>query len=163
MCGIVGFVADVEEPQSALKAMMDSIAHRGPDEEGSYFNGSAALGFRRLAIIDLANGHQPMANETGDIVVTFNGEIYNYRQIRAELIEHGHVFANDSDTECLVHAYEEYGYDMLSRLRGTYRWHILVKSPAGADIPSVLRAVFKERKPVEGVSAAVDVDPVDLF
>ena len=124
MCGIVGFVADVEEPQSALKAMMDSIAHRGPDEEGSYFNGSAALGFRRLAIIDLANGHQPMANETGDIVVTFNGEIYNYRQIRAELIEHGHVFANDSDTECLVHAYEEYGYDMLSRLRGMFAFVI---------------------------------------
>lgn len=124
MCGIAGFVADTPDAKEVLGNMTRAIAHRGPDDEGMFFDGPAALGFRRLSIIDLDHGAQPMRNESGDIVVTFNGEIYNYQQLRAELIAKGHVFANDSDTECLVHAYEEYGYEMLDHLRGMFAFVI---------------------------------------
>ncbi len=124
MCGIAGFVADTPNAQEVLSEMMDTIKHRGPDDEGSFIDGDAALGFRRLSIIDLDNGSQPMSNENGDIVVTFNGEIYNYLDIRKDLIAAGHIFKNDSDTEVLVHAYEEYGYDMLSYLRGMFAFVI---------------------------------------
>ncbi len=124
MCGICGLIGKIEEKEQILKEMMDRIVHRGPDDAGSYINGDAALGFRRLSIIDLANGHQPMFNETGDIVVVFNGEIYNHAEIRQTLIEKGHIFANNSDTECLLHSYEEYGEEMLSHLRGMFGFAI---------------------------------------
>ncbi len=124
MCGIVGFVAPTPNAQDVLENMMSAIAHRGPDDEGSYFSGDAALGFRRLSIIDLDHGAQPMFNEDRSIVVTFNGEIYNYKEIRQQLLAAGHTFANDSDTEVLVHAYEEYGYKMLDHLRGMFGFAI---------------------------------------
>ncbi len=124
MCGIVGFVAQTPNAQDVLESMMSAIAHRGPDDEGSYFSGDAALGFRRLSIIDLDHGAQPMFNENRNVAVTFNGEIYNYKEIRRQLLAAGHVFANDSDTEVLVHAYEEYGYEMLHHLRGMFAFAI---------------------------------------
>jgi asparagine synthase (glutamine-hydrolysing) len=104
--------------------MKDRIIHRGPDDEGSFIDDVAALGFRRLSIIDLDHGHQPMANEDGSVIVTLNGEIYNYLDIRAELIERGHRFATDADTEVLVHGWEEYGEGMLDRLRGMFAFVI---------------------------------------
>jgi asparagine synthase (glutamine-hydrolysing) len=144
MCGICGFIgvdgglakngdagsggaafgSGPIERRAALQAMMDRIIHRGPDDEGSYLDDGAALGFRRLSIIDLDYGHQPMTNEDGSIVVTFNGEIYNYRELRTELIERGHHFANASDTEVLVHGWEEYGEGLLDRLRGMFAFVI---------------------------------------
>lgn len=124
MCGICGFIGEVEDSKTVLKKMMDKIAHRGPDDEGMYVDEQAAIGHRRLSIIDLSHGAQPMYNETGDIAIVFNGEIYNHLEIRKELIEKGHVFANESDTECLIHAYEEYGTDMLSKLRGMFAFVI---------------------------------------
>jgi asparagine synthase (glutamine-hydrolysing) len=104
--------------------MKDRIVHRGPDDEGSYLDGGAALGFRRLSIIDLDCGHQPMANEDGSVVVTFNGEIYNHLDLRAELILRGHRFATGADTEVLVHGWEEYGEALLDRLRGMFAFVI---------------------------------------
>jgi asparagine synthase (glutamine-hydrolysing) len=104
--------------------MKDRIIHRGPDDEGSYLGEGVALGFRRLSIIDLNHGHQPMTNEDKSVVVTFNGEIYNYRDVRDELVARGHRFATDADTEVLVHGWEEYGEGLLSRLRGMFAFII---------------------------------------
>lgn len=103
---------------------MNKIIHRGPDSAGQYIDDKAYMGFRRLSIIDLDNGSQPMFNENKKIVITFNGEIYNYQDLRKELIEKGHIFANNSDTEVLIHAYEEYGEDMLNKLRGMFAFVI---------------------------------------
>ena len=119
MCGICGiYNAESEEPVSGqlLERMTGSISHRGPDDSGSYIDGSLGLGFARLSIIDLSGGHQPMSNETGDVWLVFNGEIWNYKELRKELIEKGHQFRTNSDTETIVHAYEEYGVDCVARL-----------------------------------------------
>lgn len=124
MCGICGFFGKTENNKEILKKMMDKIAHRGPDDEGMYVDAQAAIGHRRLSIIDLDHGAQPMYNETGDIAIVFNGEIYNHLEIRKDLIGKGHQFANDSDTECLIHGYEEYGVDLLSKLRGMFAFVI---------------------------------------
>lgn len=127
MCGIVGFSCDTPKSEKVLKEMASRIIHRGPDDEGYYLDGDVAMGFRRLSIIDLGSGHQPMKNEDGSVVITFNGEIYNYRELRQELIEKGHVFKTKSDTETVVHAYEEYGSAMLARLRGMFAFVIYDK------------------------------------
>lgn len=103
-----------------VKTMADSISHRGPDDEGYYGSGAIGLGFRRLSIIDLAKGHQPISNEDGRIWVVFNGEIYNYQALRTELSAKGHVFKTQTDTEVLVHLYEEYGPELLKMLRGMF-------------------------------------------
>lgn len=124
MCGICGFIGEVKDSKVVLKKMMDKIAHRGPDDEGMYVDKYAAIGHRRLSIIDLSHGAQPMYNETGDVAIVFNGEIYNHLEIRKELIEKGHKFSNDSDTECLIHGYEEYGTELLSKLRGMFAFVI---------------------------------------
>ncbi|MBR3646110.1 MAG: asparagine synthase (glutamine-hydrolyzing) [Lachnospiraceae bacterium] len=124
MCGICGFAGEVENSKVVLKKMMDKIAHRGPDDEGMYVDKYVAIGHRRLSIIDLNKGAQPMYNETGDIAIVFNGEIYNYKEIRQDLINKGHSFANDSDTEVLIHGYEEYGKDLLTKLRGMFAFVI---------------------------------------
>ncbi len=124
MCGICGFTGTLANANDVLDNMMNKIVHRGPDSGGKHIDQNVALGFRRLSIIDLDHGSQPMYNETDDIVVTFNGEIYNYQSLREELINKGHIFKNDSDTEVLLHAYEEYGEDMLNQLRGMFAFVI---------------------------------------
>ena len=120
MCGFAGFTGYLENGEEVLTNMMNKIIHRGPDSAGQHIDGKAYMGFRRLSIIDLDNGSQPMYNEDRKIVITFNGEIYNHQDLRKDLIEKGHTFANNSDTEVLIHAYEEYGEDMLSKLRGMF-------------------------------------------
>ena len=124
MCGFAGFTGYLENGKDVLTNMMNKIIHRGPDSAGQYIDDKAYMGFRRLSIIDLDNGSQPMFNENKKIVITFNGEIYNYQDLRKELIEKGHIFANNSDTEVLIHAYEEYGEDMLNKLRGMFAFVI---------------------------------------
>jgi len=128
MCGICGFTGKQADQDKILERMMTRIHHRGPDGGGTYMDEQVAMGFRRLSIIDLDHGSQPMANETGDLIITFNGEIYNYKEIRKELEAKGHVFANHADTECLVHGYEEYGTDLLSHLRGMFAFVIWDKN-----------------------------------
>ena len=125
MCGIVGFTGMRAGREAILKAMTDAIAHRGPDGEGSYFGSGVALGHRRLSIIDLAGGAQPMFNEDKNLAVVFNGEIYNFMELRAQLVEAGHTFStNHSDTEVLLHGYEEWGEGMLAKLRGMFAFAI---------------------------------------
>lgn len=124
MCGFAGFTGYLEDGSEVLTNMMDKIVHRGPDSAGQYIDEKISMGFRRLSIIDLDNGSQPMFNEDKTIVITFNGEIYNHQELRQELIEKGHVFANNADTEVLIHAYEEYGEDMLCKLRGMFAFVI---------------------------------------
>ncbi len=120
MCGICGFTGNLEHKEDVLTNMMNKIIHRGPDSAGQHIDDGIALGFRRLSIIDLDHGSQPMYNEDNSIVITFNGEIYNHQELREELIEKGHTFRNHADTEVLIHAYEEYGQDMLNKLRGMF-------------------------------------------
>ena len=124
MCGFAGFTGYLENGSEVLTNMMNKIVHRGPDSAGQYIDEKISMGFRRLSIIDLDNGSQPMFNEDKTIVITFNGEIYNHQELRQELIEKGHVFANNADTEVLIHAYEEYGEDMLCKLRGMFAFVI---------------------------------------
>ena len=127
MCGIVGFTTPGQDPAAAKKivqGMADLIRHRGPDGEGCYADGTAALGHRRLSVIDLAGGGPPVLNEDGTLVVVFNGEIYNYKTLRARLQQRGHTFATDSDTEVLLHGYEEWGRDLPCRLRGMFAFAV---------------------------------------
>lgn len=130
MCGITGFVneASTESKRRVLKAMTDIIAHRGPDSEGQYVDGHAALGFRRLSIIDLKGGDQPILNEDGTMAITFNGEIYNYQPLRKELVARGHVFTTNADTEVLLHGYEEWGVGLLGKIRGMFAFVIWDKT-----------------------------------
>jgi asparagine synthase (glutamine-hydrolysing) len=123
MCGICGAVwTDRIGTLSAgsLKAMMDRLVHRGPDDSGEYRDDHAALGFRRLSIIDLAGGHQPLSNEDGTVWTVFNGEIYNFPTLRRRLEAKGHVLRSSGDTEVLVHLYEDEGTRMFSLLRGMF-------------------------------------------
>ncbi|VVS93991.1 class II glutamine amidotransferase domain-containing protein [Desulfoluna spongiiphila] len=139
MCGIAGVINLDNEPvsPSVLQGMGDVLSHRGPDDEGFFINGGAGpssdkwkrcsgpghvgLVHRRLSIIDLSSGHQPMTNETDEIWVTYNGEIYNYRELRSLLKQKGHVFKTDSDTEVIVHAYEEWGEGIVVNKKRTLR------------------------------------------
>jgi asparagine synthase (glutamine-hydrolysing) len=128
MCGITGFVDGpfAAEPltrddgTALLRRMCDVIRHRGPDDEGSWVTDGVALGMRRLSIIDLSTGHQPIFNEDRSVWTVFNGEIYNYRELREELLSLGHSFYTSSDTEVIVHAYEQWGVDAIARLRGMF-------------------------------------------
>ena len=123
MCGICGiYQAASGEPVSRelLGRMTEQITHRGPDDSGIYIEKTIGLGFRRLSIIDLDGSHQPMTNETGDIWLVFNGEIWNYKSLRAELVHKGHQFRTQGDTETIIHAYEEYGVDCIARLHGMF-------------------------------------------
>src|SRR5438477_1904655 len=125
MCGIAGFLLrDPCASLSTLRGMCDQIRHRGPDDEGFHLEGRVGIGMRRLSIIDLDTGRQPISNEDGTVWVVFNGEVYNYKQLRAELIAKGHVFETNSDTETLVHLYEQEGTDGLKRLRGMFAYCI---------------------------------------
>lgn len=124
MCGIAGFVGKQDNKEEILQKMMDVIKHRGPDSEGKYTTEDAAFGFRRLSIIDLESGSQPMFNEDGEIALVFNGEIYNSPELRKQFQEKGHVFANRSDSEVLIHGYEEYGEKLVHHLRGMFGFAI---------------------------------------
>lgn len=139
MCGIAGASwTPNSEPlaEATLRRMTDALSHRGPDDAGAYFDGNsgqsstvtraggAALGFRRLSIIDLAGGHQPLSNEDGSVWIAFNGEVYNYRELKPELESLGHRFHTASDTECIVHAYEQWGHDCVHHLRGMFAFAI---------------------------------------
>ena len=136
MCGFVGFYSrKIENKEETVRNMGNMNIHRGPDSEGIYTDDEIAMGFRRLSIIDLAEGSQPMKNEDGSIIITFNGEIYNYQEIKKDLLEKGHIFRNNSDTEVLIHGYEEYGTDLLGKLRGMFAfviWDSVKKQLFGA-------------------------------
>lgn len=123
MCGIVGWIAskeDKEKQQYVIERMMHSIKHRGPDDEGVYSNGNVAIGFKRLSIIDVSGGHQPIYSEDRNIVTFVNGEIYNYIEIWDELLKKGHKFSTKSDAEVVVHLYEDYGIDFVSKINGMF-------------------------------------------
>jgi asparagine synthase (glutamine-hydrolysing) len=124
MCGICGIVNREGADAPGLARMAASLVHRGPDDHGQVLVGPAALAHRRLSIIDLGGGQQPIANEDGQIQIVFNGEIYNYRELRTELLARGHRFRTESDTEVIVHLYEEHGTGCLRRLRGMFAFAI---------------------------------------
>jgi asparagine synthase (glutamine-hydrolysing) len=128
MCGIAGFVSKKKPQKKVLKKMTDRIAYRGPDSEGFYLDDMAALGHRRLSIIDLNTGTQPIYNEDQSLVIVFNGEIYNYQELREILKQDGHVFTTLSDTEVLIHGYEKWGHDLTKQLRGMYAFAIWDKT-----------------------------------
>lgn len=126
MCGFVGFVGkqSKEEKRKIIKDMADMIVHRGPDSDGYYIDDNVALGFRRLSIIDLDNGSQPIYNEDKSMVIVFNGEIYNYKELKEELINKGHKFKTNTDTEVILHGYEEYKEKLFNKLRGMFSFVI---------------------------------------
>ncbi len=124
MCGICGFTGEVVDRDKVIQNMTEVITHRGPDSDGFYNDEHISMGFRRLSIIDLDQGHQPIYNEDKTLVLTFNGEIYNYKRLRKELIELGHTFSTNADSEVLVHGYEQWGEDLLDRLRGMFGFAI---------------------------------------
>ena len=127
MCGIAGifeFGEKAHVDSGVLRRMCDVIAHRGPDDDGFFTQGRIGLGMRRLSIVDLSTGHQPISDEDGSITVVFNGEIYNHRSLRENLITRGHRYRTQSDTETIVHLYEEYGNDCVQHLRGMFAFAI---------------------------------------
>ena len=124
MCGIAGFMGQVENRADVIRNMTEVITHRGPDSDGFFTDDNISMGFRRLSIIDLGAGHQPIYNEDKSLVLTFNGEIYNYKDLRKELIAKGHKFYTDTDSEVLVHGFEEWKEDMLPKLRGMFGFAI---------------------------------------
>ena len=129
MCGIVGFTNHISNAEEVIDVMMDRIRHRGPDADGKYIDADIALGHRRLSIIDVSSsGDQPIFNEDGSMVIVFNGEIYNYRDIREKLVAAGHKFRTNTDTEVLIHGYEEYGEKLLDMLRGMFSFVIWDKN-----------------------------------
>ncbi len=128
MCGFTGFTGDLDNKEEIIEKMMNRIIHRGPDSSGIHCDENVTLGFRRLSIIGLENGSQPMYNEDGSIVIVFNGEIYNYAIIKEELLKNGHIFKSEADTEVLVHLYEEKGMDMLKDIRGMFAFVIYDKN-----------------------------------
>ena len=122
MCGIYGILQldGRPAPADALPRMGRTIIHRGPDDDGLYSDGPCAIGMRRLSIIDLAGGHQPLSNEDGSLWLVANGEIYNFRELRADLEARGHRFKTGSDCETILHLYEEYGLAFVERLNGMF-------------------------------------------
>ncbi|MCC7492313.1 MAG: asparagine synthase (glutamine-hydrolyzing) [Fimbriimonadaceae bacterium] len=176
MCGIAGLLHfDSERPaaEATLAAMLATLVHRGPDDEGRFVEGPAALGMRRLSIIDLAGGHQPIFNEDESCLIVFNGEVYNYLELRAELEPLGHVFRTNSDTETILHGYEQWGVEVLQRLNGMFAFAIwdrrrqellLARDRVGIKplfyAADPQRLVFgSELKAVLAAGVAVDLDP----
>src|ERR1019366_8761026 len=135
MCGICGVIGieRSELGEAITRRMMEALWHRGPDEDGILVAPSAALGMRRLSIIDLPGGHQPAFNETGNVGVIFNGEIYNFQQLRKTLEGLGHAFRTHSDTEVIVHAYEEWGEQCVSELRGMFAFAVWDSRSCGTN------------------------------
>ena len=143
MCGFIGFTGIIDQREDVIRKMADRIVHRGPDSDGYHLSGespfdSVTLGFRRLSIIDLEDGSQPMYNEDGTIVIVYNGEVYNFMELREELIKAGHVFKTRCDTETLVHGFEEWGTSLASKLRGMFAfviWDTKTSTMYGARDP----------------------------
>ena len=133
MCGICGQIkiaSDEPVDQPTIRQMTQTMVHRGPDDEGFYFDRSLGLGFRRLSIIDLAGGHQPMCDAHKSVWIVFNGEIYNYKELRAELESHGHVFQTSSDTEVIIYGYKQWGTNVFNHLNGMFGlavWDVKLK------------------------------------
>ncbi|MBO4618180.1 MAG: asparagine synthase (glutamine-hydrolyzing) [Lachnospiraceae bacterium] len=147
MCGFAGFIDNlsIDRKNIIIKRMSDTIAHRGPDGEGFYTDDTIAMGFRRLSIIDLSTGDQPLYNEDRSLVINFNGEIYNYKELREELIAKGHVFACHADTEVIIHGYEEYGEAIVDKLRGMFAfviWDNKKKELFGARDPFGIKPFY---------------------
>ena len=184
MCGICGFVnSPAAGPASAdlLARMCRTIVHRGPDDEGLYAAGPAALGNRRLSIIDVAGGHQPLSNEDGSLWIAYNGEAYNFAEVRDELLGRGHAFATRSDTETMVHAFEEWGEEAVHRFRGMFAFALwdtksrtlrLVRDRVGikplyyALLPDGTIVFGSELKSLlvhPGVARAIEPRALDLF
>ena len=130
MCGFAGYIHNYGtfDKEEVIHKMADRIKHRGPDDAHYYIDDGIALGFRRLSIIDLEGGRQPILNEDGSLVLLFNGEIYNYQELREELIKAGHAFTTKTDSETILHGYEEYGKKILDRLRGMFAFIIWNKN-----------------------------------
>ena len=126
MCGFCGYINKKEK--ESIKKMNDAIIHRGPDDESYYKDDFIAMGFRRLSIIDLKGGRQPMTNEDDSMIITFNGEIYNFKEIKEDLIKKGHIFKTNADTEVILHGYEEYKEKILDKLRGMFAFAIWDKN-----------------------------------
>jgi len=163
MCGICGVVG-IEQPkhtQVLLRRMLDALLHRGPDGEGSLIAASAGVGMRRLSIIDLPGGNQPVWNESETLAIFYNGEIYNFRDLRCELESLGHVFRTHSDTETVVHAYEAWGSDFLRRFRGMFAF-ALVEMPDGPKGPITRIFLARDRLGIKPLYYAV-VDGAFLF
>ncbi len=135
MCGFSGFTGEIASREEILTRMNDKIIHRGPDSCGTHIGDGIAMGFRRLSFVDIENGGQPIYNESKDMVITFNGEIYNHKELREELLAKGHVMGSHADTEVLLHGYEEWGTDLLLKLRGMFAfviWDSKTKTLFGA-------------------------------
>src|SRR5699024_7180118 len=126
MCGIVGFVdKNIADKKPVIEAMMETIKHRGPNSSGELVEGDTAFGFRRLSIIDINSGVQPIYNEDRSKAIIFNGEIYNYKDVRKDLKKAGHIFTTETDTEVLLHGFEEWGIEgLLKRIRGMFAFAI---------------------------------------
>ena len=183
MCGIAGVIhrdLDRPVPRALLQRLCATLQHRGPDEEGLFVQGGVGLGMRRLSIIDLSGGQQPIFNEDGSKVIVFNGEIYNYRELRRGLIARGHVVRSQSDTETVLHLYEERGPDCVSQLRGMFAFAIwdatqrqlllardrfgikplyVVEAPWGIAFASELKALHAAGL----TSRALDWEALDMF
>lgn len=180
MCGICGqfnFGTGVPAQRQDIARMANSIVHRGPDDEGYYLSGPVGLGFRRLSIIDLSGGHQPMADSDETVWVIFNGEIYNFQELRRELQSFGHVFRTNADTEVIIHGYKQWGDDVLNRLNGMFGlaiWDTRKKRLVLARDPFGIKLIYykidggrlffgSEIRPIRAaVPDDTDVDPVSL-
>ena len=154
MCGIAGLVATdclTPDDRERVVRMRDVLSHRGPDGAGLHADDRAALAHRRLSIVDLAGGHQPLSNEDGTVWVTFNGEIYNHKDVRAVLEAAGHRYQTRSDTETIVHAYEEWGDECVHRFRGMFAFAIW-------DAPARRLLLVRDRLGVKPVYWAIARD-----
>jgi asparagine synthase (glutamine-hydrolysing) len=183
MCGICGqfnFGSDAPVSSERIQAMTNSMVHRGPDDQGCYFSASLGLGFRRLSIIDLGGGHQPMSDQTKSVWVVFNGEIYNFPELKKELEDRGHVFRTRSDTEVIIHGYKQWGKDVLNHLNGMFglaiwdeklRQLVVARDPMGIKLiyyrltPGRLEFASEIRPLLTGDQEKPDIDPtaVSLF
>src|SRR5271156_3979177 len=183
MCGICGqynfgTLAPVRRPD--VQAMTQSIAHRGPDDEGYHFDGPLGFGFRRLSIIDLAGGHQPMSGRGGTVGIGFYGGIYNFQELRQELKNFGHVFQTNSDTEVIIHGYKQWGDEVLNRLNGMFGlaiWDVRQRRLVLARDPFGIKLIYyridgdtlhfgSEMRPIRAVmkgKAEIDATSLSLF
>ncbi|MCX6953252.1 MAG: asparagine synthase (glutamine-hydrolyzing) [Verrucomicrobia bacterium] len=183
MCGICGqfnFASQTPVDPRGIERMMDTIKHRGPDDSGKFIDGSLGLGFRRLSIIDLSAGHQPMSDQAESVWVVFNGEIYNFQELRRELEGYGHVFRTHCDTEVIVHGYKQWGDAVLDRFNGMFGlaiWDVRKRRLVLARDPMGIKLIYfslqngtllfgSEIRPVRAASPTpppVDVESINLF